>query len=103
MYRHWPITNFFWFGISGSAFPFKKFVRLCLSRFVMRTLPHKHRVCECFSLGLPFLKRLYFEYFESQRGSKFCDVISVQRYLKFHTGLPAKASKPLLFPDSLAS
>ena len=21
----------------------------------MRTLPHKHRVCECFSLGLPFL------------------------------------------------
>ena len=25
----------------------------------MRTLPQKHRVCECFSLGLPFLKRLY--------------------------------------------
>ena len=28
-------------------------------RTLMRTLPHKHRVCECFSLGLPFLKRLY--------------------------------------------
>ena len=26
---------------------------------LVRTLPHKHRVCECFSLGLPFLKRLY--------------------------------------------
>ena len=26
---------------------------------LMRNLPHKHRVCECFSLGLPFLKRLY--------------------------------------------
>ena len=25
----------------------------------MRSLPHKHRICECFSLGLPFLKRLY--------------------------------------------
>ena len=28
-------------------------------RTLMRTLPQKHRVCECFSLGLPFLKRLY--------------------------------------------
>ena len=30
-----------------SAFPSApfEFVRLCLSRFVMRTLPHKHRVC----------------------------------------------------------
>ena len=27
-----------------SSAPFE-FVRLCLSRFVMRTLPHKHRVC----------------------------------------------------------
>ena len=26
---------------------------------LMRTLPHKHRVCECFSLVLAFLKRLY--------------------------------------------
>ena len=28
-----------------SRFPFKKFVRLCFSRFVMRIFPHKHRVC----------------------------------------------------------
>ena len=30
-----------------SAFPSApfEFIRLCLSRFVMRTLPHKHRVC----------------------------------------------------------
>ena len=27
-----------------SRFPFKKFVRLCFSRFVMRIFPHKHRV-----------------------------------------------------------
>ena len=26
-------------------FPFKKFVRLCFSRFAMRIFPHKHRVC----------------------------------------------------------
>ena len=26
---------------------------------LMRSLPHKHRICVCFSLGLPFLKRLY--------------------------------------------
>ena len=37
-YRHFPITKVF---------------------TLMRTLPHKHRVCECFSLGLPFLNRLY--------------------------------------------
>ena len=54
-----------------SRFPFKKFVRLCLSRFVIRTLPHKHRVCECFSLGLPYFKRVMFvtfcyTYFPSQ-------------------------------------
>ena len=44
-----------------SAFPSApfEFVCLCLSRFVMRSLPRKHRVCKCFSLGLPFLKRLY--------------------------------------------
>ena len=28
-----------------SRFPFKKFVRLCFSHFVMRIFPHKHRVC----------------------------------------------------------
>ena len=28
-------------------------------RTVIRTLPHKHRVFECFSLGLAFLKRLH--------------------------------------------
>ena len=44
-----------------SAFPSSpfEFVRLSLSSLVIRTLPHKHRVYECFSLGLPFLKRLY--------------------------------------------
>ena len=52
VYRHWPITNFFWFGISGNAFRFQKFVTYAL----MRTLPYKHRVCECFFL---FHKRLY--------------------------------------------
>ena len=56
-YRHFPITNFFWFGISDNAFPLKK---VCtLMRTLMRTLIRLHRVCECFSLGLPFLKRLY--------------------------------------------
>ena len=28
-----------------SRFPFKKFVRLCFARFVMRIFPHKHLVC----------------------------------------------------------
>ena len=40
-----------------SAFPSApfEFVRLCLSRFVMRTLPHKHRVCAVlFSPRFPY-------------------------------------------------
>ena len=36
-----------------SRFPFKKFVRLCFSRFVMRIFPHKHRVC-----AMPFPRTL---------------------------------------------
>ena len=37
----------------------KSFYACAYAYALMRTLPHKHRVCECFSLGLPFLKRLY--------------------------------------------
>ena len=48
------LTNIGFVPVLFSRFPFKKFVRLCLSRFVMRTLPHKHRVCD-FPSGSPFL------------------------------------------------
>ena len=43
-----------------SAFPSApfKFVRFCLSRFVMRTLPHKHRVCAVLFFRFPFKKFL---------------------------------------------
>ena len=41
-----------------SAFPSApfEFVRSCLSRFVMRTLPHKHRVCAVLFSRFPFQK-----------------------------------------------
>ena len=37
----------------------KKLYAYAYAYALMRTLPHKHRICVCFSLELPFLKRLY--------------------------------------------
>ena len=48
-----------------SRFPFKRFVRLCFSRFVMCIFPHKHRVCAVLFCRFPFIKfvRLCFSRF----------------------------------------